>query len=187
MKNTSGHGKAVEIPEEIKGWNWGAFLLNWIWGIGNNTYIALLMFIPIINIAIPFVLGAQGNVWAWQNKRWEDVNHFHRVQKKWCNWGVIIFIALFIFWIALFVGINSIMKNSEAYKFAMQKINTNPEITQILGEPIESGIMQGSIQTSGPSGEANISIPLTGSKTEGTAYVEAIKEMGVWKIQKNGN
>src|SRR6516162_11951094 len=34
------------IPAEIKRWNWGAFLLNWIWGIGNQTYIALLALIP---------------------------------------------------------------------------------------------------------------------------------------------
>ena len=30
------------IPPEIDRWNWGAFLLNWIWGVGNNTFIALL-------------------------------------------------------------------------------------------------------------------------------------------------
>ena len=34
------------IPAEIKRWNWGAFLLNWIWGIGNQTYIALLALVP---------------------------------------------------------------------------------------------------------------------------------------------
>jgi len=27
----------AEVPDEIDRWNWGAFLLNWIWGIGNNT------------------------------------------------------------------------------------------------------------------------------------------------------
>jgi hypothetical protein len=34
MDNTSGQGVAAV-----------AFLLNWIWGIGNNTFIALLMFV----------------------------------------------------------------------------------------------------------------------------------------------
>jgi len=46
----SGLGKDSVVPPEIKGWNWGAFLLNWIWGIGNSTYIALLMFVPLVNI-----------------------------------------------------------------------------------------------------------------------------------------
>jgi len=26
-----------QVPAEIDRWNWGAFLLNWVWGIGNNT------------------------------------------------------------------------------------------------------------------------------------------------------
>ena len=34
------------IPAEIRRWNWGAFLFNWIWGIGDQTYIALLALIP---------------------------------------------------------------------------------------------------------------------------------------------
>ena len=184
MENTSGSGKIAEIPVEIKGWNWGAFLLNWIWGISNNTYIALLMFVPLINIAMPFVLGAKGNTWAWQNKKWDDINHFKGVQKRWRNWGLIVIIAYSVFYIALFFGINSLMKSSEAYQLALQEINANPEINKILGEPIEAGMLRGSIETSGPSGKASISIPLKGTKTKGIAYVKAIKEMGIWKIQK---
>ena len=36
------------IPPEIDRWNWGAFLLSWIWGVGNNTFIALLSLVPIV-------------------------------------------------------------------------------------------------------------------------------------------
>ena len=35
-----------------------------------------------------FVLGAKGSEWAWQNKRWDSVEHFQRVQKKWALWGL---------------------------------------------------------------------------------------------------
>ncbi len=49
------------IPPEIRRWNWGAFLLNWIWGIGNQTYIALLALIPGVNLVMLFVLGAKGS------------------------------------------------------------------------------------------------------------------------------
>ena len=35
MENTSGQGKASVLPAELKGWNWGAFFLHVIWGIGN--------------------------------------------------------------------------------------------------------------------------------------------------------
>ena len=46
-ENTSGRGKAAVLPDQLRGWNWGAFLLNVLWGIGNSTFIALLMFVLI--------------------------------------------------------------------------------------------------------------------------------------------
>ncbi|MGZ5106361.1 MAG: hypothetical protein ACXWBR_19085, partial [Usitatibacter sp.] len=64
---------ASPVPSEIDRWNWGAFLLNWIWGIGNNTFIALLALVPFVNIIMVFVLGAKGSEWAWRNKHWESV------------------------------------------------------------------------------------------------------------------
>ena len=62
--NTSGQGKGTELPDELKGLNWGAFLLNWIWGLGNRTYIALLALIPLVNFVMMFVLLFKGNKWA---------------------------------------------------------------------------------------------------------------------------
>lgn len=81
-----------DMPEELKGWNWGAFLLNWIWGIGNRTYIALLMFVPFVNLVMIFVLGVKGNKWAWHNRQWESVEQFKAVQKAWAVWGVVILV-----------------------------------------------------------------------------------------------
>ena len=101
--NTSGQGKTAAIPPEIKGWNWGAFLLNWIWGIGNETYIAFLCFIPFVSFVMIFVLGAKGNAWAWRNKRWDSVEQFKRVQKKWTIAGLIIFFGSIVITIALIV------------------------------------------------------------------------------------
>ena len=90
--NTSGQGKLAVVPEEIKKWNWGAFLLNWIWGIGNNVWIALLCLIPYVNFIMIFVLGAKGSEWAWQKKRWDSIEHFKNVQKKWAIAGLVLFI-----------------------------------------------------------------------------------------------
>ncbi len=98
--NSSGNGASSEIPPEIKGWNWGAFFLWWIWGIGNNTYISLLTLIPYVGqIVMPFVLGAKGNEWAWKNKRWDSIQHFKSVQWKWESAGIIWFV------IAVIIGI----------------------------------------------------------------------------------
>jgi len=89
--NNSGQGKLAALPPQLIGWNWGAFFLTWIWGIGNSTMIAFLTWIPIVNLIMIFVLGAKGNEWAWQNKRWQSVEHFKRVQKLWAIWGFILF------------------------------------------------------------------------------------------------
>jgi hypothetical protein len=93
MQNTSGQGKDAVIPEEIKGWNWGAMMMNWVWGLFNGTFIALLMFVPFVNFVMFFILGAKGNEWAWRNKKWDSVEHFKSVQRKWAIAGLIILVV----------------------------------------------------------------------------------------------
>ncbi|OYT90748.1 MAG: ribonuclease G [Burkholderiales bacterium PBB3] len=92
MQNTSGQGKESIVPEEIKGWNWGAMLMNWVWGLFNGTFIALLMFVPFVNFVMFFMLGAKGNEWAWRNKKWDSVEHFKSVQRKWAIAGLVILV-----------------------------------------------------------------------------------------------
>ncbi len=99
FQNNSGQGKLAALPPQLYGWNWGAFFLTWIWGIGNNTQIAFLTWIPLVNFVMIFMLGAKGNEWAWQNKRWKSIEHFKKVQKLWVTWGFALFILgmLFLF------------------------------------------------------------------------------------------
>ena len=96
MENTSGQGARAEIPDEIRGWSWGAFVLTWIWGLGNKVYIAFLCLIPYAGVIMTIVLGIKGNEWAWRNQKWDDIQHFKRVQKKWAHWGIGILIAILI-------------------------------------------------------------------------------------------
>jgi len=179
QKYISGLGKDSVVPPEIKGWNWGAFLLNWIWGIGNSTYIALLMFVPLVNIVMFFVLGAKGNEWAWKNRTWRDIEHFKQTQKKWRNAGLILLFVIFPILIAL---IGSMLKG-EAFDQSMTVISKNAEVIEIIGEPIEAGyFVMGSIQTSGANGEASLQYSISGSKGDADVYVQAYKEMGTWSL-----
>src|SRR5262245_6740544 len=116
MENTSGQGAAATVPGEIDRWNWGAFLLNWIWGIGNNTFIALLMFVPVVNVVMIFILGAKGSSWAWRNKRWEGVAQFRAVQRRWAWWGVAAWVGAALACVALFFALAASLKSSEAFK-----------------------------------------------------------------------
>lgn len=86
--NSSGLGKLYPVPPEIPGWSWGAFFLNWIWAAGNRTWTGLLALVPYVGVIVCIVLGVKGREWAWQNKRWESVEHFNRVQRRWSIWGV---------------------------------------------------------------------------------------------------
>ena len=96
MENTSGQGKRSQVPIEITGWNWGAFLLSWIWGVSNRVWISLLFFIPYVGFLIVFVLGAKGNEWAWRNRQWDSIEHFRRTQRKWAWWGLIVWMVFVI-------------------------------------------------------------------------------------------
>ena len=98
IKNTSGTGEAAVVPEEIiKKFNWGAFLLTWIWGLGNKTYLPLIIipvsFVPflgsIINFGLSIWFGMKGNEWAWRNKRFISEEDFHSYQKLWTTIGII--------------------------------------------------------------------------------------------------
>lgn len=88
--NTSGMGKNQPLPPGVSGWSWGAFLLNWIWSIGNSTWIGLIALIPYVGFIMAIILGVKGREWAWQNKRWDSVEHFNRVQRSWSVWSLAI-------------------------------------------------------------------------------------------------
>lgn len=118
--NTSAQGPQVQVPAEIaKEFNWGAFLLSWIWGIGNNSFITLVIIPAAILNLIPFVgilvqiglavwFGKMGNTWAWQNKHFDSIEQFNDYQKKWAIAGLIVFgvtIVLSVLFVVLaFVG-----------------------------------------------------------------------------------
>lgn len=84
------------IPDGVKGWSWGAFLLNWIWAIGNRSWIGLLSLVPYLGWIMVFWLGFKGREMAWKNRQWDSLEHFNRVQRKWSQWGIGITIAAIV-------------------------------------------------------------------------------------------
>ena len=103
--NTSGQGESATVPEEVKGWSWGAFGLTWIWGICNGVLISLLCLIPVFAIVWAFVLGAKGNEWAWRNKKWDSIEHFKSTQRPWNIAGIVLFAISMIALIAVIPGV----------------------------------------------------------------------------------
>jgi hypothetical protein len=171
------------VPPEVDRWNWGAFLLSWIWGIGNNTFIAFLTFVPFVGIVMPFVLGAKGSAWAWRNKRWASVEDFKATQRKWAIAGLITIAGAVVLCAAMLAAIFALLKGSQAYQLTVQALNVDAEAVEALGQPIDTGIPNGSFRESGPDGEASLSFSAEGPNGSGTVYVKATKSLGQWQLQ----
>jgi len=102
IENNSGM-KEDTFPDGVKGWSWGGFLLNWIWAIGNKTWIGLLAFVPYIGLVVSIYLGIKGRELAWKNKKWDSLEHFNQVQKSWTKWSLIVIVGALV--IGILVGV----------------------------------------------------------------------------------
>ena len=175
----------AEIPRELDRWNWGAFLLNWIWGIGNSTFIALLALIPVLNLVMMVVLGARGSRWAWRNRAWRDAEHFRKTQRAWAIAGIAIWLAVVGLVAGTILSVPFAMRNSEAYARTMEAVRASPQAREALGEPIGTGFWTtGSIDVAaGGSGQARLHIPLEGTKAAGTAIGHAVRRAGLWDMR----
>ncbi|MCP9786539.1 cytochrome c oxidase assembly factor Coa1 family protein [Cyanobium sp. N5-Cardenillas] len=84
--------------------------------------------------------------------------------------------------IALIVGlVFGLIKSTTPYQQALAKAQRDPVVISRLGTPIHGGLLvSGSVNLSGGTGQANLAIPLQGSKGSGTLYVEARQSAGTW-------
>ncbi|MEH1768218.1 MAG: serine/threonine-protein kinase [Nostoc sp.] len=91
--NNSGCGvfNTIEtVPEEILGWNWGAFLMPWLWMWPNQVGYGVFCFVPYIGLVMTIALGAKGNEWAWKSRRWRSIEQFKAHQRGWAIAGILI-------------------------------------------------------------------------------------------------
>ncbi|PSJ58283.1 cytochrome c oxidase assembly factor Coa1 family protein [Pseudaminobacter soli (ex Li et al. 2025)] len=175
----------AEIPPHLDRWNWGAFLLNWIWGIGNSTFIALLALIPMVNIVMMIVLGARGSRWAWRNRYWRDEEHFRRTQRHWAIVGVLIWGAVIALFAGMVVSVPISMRNSDAYRASMETVRADPQVREALGDNISSKFwITGAINVQmGGTGAAQMEIPVQGDKGSGTVTTQAVRTGGEWHVR----
>lgn len=187
IENTSGQGKDAVVPAEVRGWSWGAFLLTWIWGIGNSTYRAFWMFCPFVNLVFWFVLGAKGRQWAWQHRRWESVEQFKQSQKRWGLVGLIVFLVGFVFFAVMMTGTFFLafkaLNDAISTKIALTTVQNNSTLQTVIGTPIvKSGNAQGKIDVKSGTGHARINFPVTGTRSKGRVSFTACKENDRWYL-----
>lgn len=122
-----------EVLKTISKWNWGAFLLGFIWGIPNKVWWSLVDAIPLLmqlafifcmifgyysiaamlsisvylftvpQIIVRVILGITGSKSAWKHRKFASLEQFRAVQKKWAWAGLIYFIVVAISTITVIV------------------------------------------------------------------------------------
>jgi hypothetical protein len=104
---------APDLPTEVRGWNWGAWLVPPFWASYYRIWWAVaavavplplywplevvdMRLLALAQIPVAFLLGAKGNEWAWRKwrgRRWKSVNEFEQEQRRWVWGGLAVVVA----------------------------------------------------------------------------------------------
>jgi Cytochrome oxidase complex assembly protein 1 len=77
--------------------------------------------------------------------------------------GMLILFVAFVISVVLIVF--SAMRSTDVYKDALARAKAHPSVIEVLGSPIKEGfLVSGNTNVNGASGEANLSIPISGPK-----------------------
>lgn len=92
--NSTNKSNIKQIPNELKDFNWAAFLLTFVWGYKYKAWITFLA-IPLLIFQLPLGLnwillaclqlycGINGNEWAYKQDYWKKSKDFRITQMKW--------------------------------------------------------------------------------------------------------
>ena len=76
-----------------------------------------------------------------------------------------------------------LIKSSGPYTEAMEYVSSKPAVTEALGEPIEATFwVTGNVNIENDTGRADLAIPISGPRGDGTIYVEADRSAGQWRL-----
>lgn len=88
--------------------------------------------------------------------------------------------------VALFgVGIFTFIRSAGPTDEALALVRANPEAVEALGEPLDTGWwIMGRVDVSGDSGEADLTVPVSGPRGEGKLRIEARRRDGEWEFER---
>lgn len=99
--------------------------------------------------------------------------------------GIVLAVAVFGIGIfGLVTGVSKMIKSSEPYQTALGRAKADQNVVAALGTPIEGGFAMGSVNTHNDTGDADLTIPITGPKGSGTIYVVGKRSGGEWSYSK---
>jgi hypothetical protein len=78
-------------------------------------------------------------------------------------------------------SVMGIIKSTEPYETALERARADARVVEVLGEPIEDGFfVQGNVNVTNQSGQADLAIPVSGPNGSGTIHVDATRTAGRW-------
>jgi hypothetical protein len=114
-------------------------------------------------------------------------------QRSWWsrNWkwvvpvGCLVLILPLLAFTGFIAGLTALIfgsiKSTDVCQQAIALAKSNPAVIEALGQPVEDRWwVTGNIKTVGPSGSADVALPLRGPKGKGTLYAVATKSAGRW-------
>jgi hypothetical protein len=113
------------------------------------------------------------------NRSWLERNSLWKIPLG-C---LILVVLLAAFSIMVMTIITSSFRHTEVYQQAMAQTTANPQVRELIGEPIKPAwLISGEMHLNGSSGNANLLIPISGPRGRGKIHAVAHKRDGIWRF-----
>lgn len=198
----------------LKRWNWGAFFLTWIWGLGNRTYLGFIVFLgviviatlkailinylpglthsflfPLFNILTLVFIVAVHILHGLFGTRWSWQNKPWSNARSFKRSQVIWSVVGLLWWVVVitsFVSIFSAVTNSKTYKDSIYIAKFSPMLQLKIGSPITVSpwTVRGGVHFAGTSGRAFYKFKAVGPNGVAVVTVVALKDEGEWTIKE---
>lgn len=83
-------GRSI-LPDEARGFSWGAFLCGPLWGFPYRVWVSILSWLPGIGLLVWLWLGFNGREMAWRAREWGSAQEFLKSERRWTRVGLALF------------------------------------------------------------------------------------------------
>jgi hypothetical protein len=97
--------------------------------------------------------------------------------------GGSVLVLFVIMIVVILAGVRSTLRSSEVYSQSIAGLLSNPQAVALLGEPVEAdNAVNGEINVNNGSGNAELSIPVSGSISKGDLQSRGLRTDGQWSL-----
>jgi len=97
--------------------------------------------------------------------------------------GLMLVFLVGTFFAIVMTVVTTSFRSSDVYKQALTQVASNSQVREQIGEPLKPAwLISGQLNVSGSTGNANLSIPISGPRGKGTIRAVANKTGGVWRF-----